>query len=179
MALSLFMIYFSVYPLAMCIRATNPYEERAMGLVGDMDSYIWSEEAYRLKRQKGYVEQYLRDQLAYDIWWIMLVIFFVCIIERFNLENPNKYSYFTVFAIIFEITSAYANCGLSLGLPYIGTSFSGSWHVLSKLLIMAVMIRGRTRGLPFLVDYAILITPESIAEHLKAPAGDTDMESPR
>jgi Trk-type K+ transport system membrane component len=43
----------------------------------------------------------------------------VCIVERTHIQNPDQYSYFSVFAVIFEVASAYANVGFSLGVPYV------------------------------------------------------------
>lgn len=39
-------------------------------------------------------------------------------------------------------------------------SFSGALHTLSKLIIIAVMLRGRHRGLPIALDRAILLPHE-------------------
>lgn len=61
-----------------------------------------------------------------------------------------------MFAILFEVTSAYANVGFSIGSPTVDTSISGDLRHLSKLILCATMIRGRTRGLPVLVDRAVL-----------------------
>ncbi len=44
---------------------------------------------------------------------------------------------------------------MSLGVPYAAYSFCGSWHVLSKLVLVVVMLRGRHRGLPVALDHAI------------------------
>ena len=39
-------------------------------------------------------------------------------------------------------------------------SFCGSWQSLSKLILCAVMIRGRHRGLPVAIDRAVLLPGE-------------------
>ena len=51
--------------------------------------------------------------------------------------------------------SGYACVGISVGVPYAAYSFCGSWHVLSKLVLCAVMLRGRHRGLPVAIDHAV------------------------
>jgi hypothetical protein len=50
--------------------------------------------------------------------------------------------------------------GISVGVPDNAYSFSGSWHKLSKLILCAVMLRGRHRGLPIAIDRAVLLPDE-------------------
>ena len=52
--------------------------------------------------------------------------------------------------------------GLSLGYPTINASFSTEFGVVSKLVIIAMQIRGRHRGLPYELDRAILLPSESL-----------------
>lgn len=53
---------------------------------------------------------------------------------------------FSVFNIIFEVVSAYGCVGISTGMPWKTYNFCGAWHTLSKLVLCAVMLRGRYRG---------------------------------
>lgn len=111
---------------------------------------------------RGYfVRQQLRAQLAHDLWWVVLAILFITITETSSFEkDPVTYS---VFNIIFEVISAYGTVGLSVGLPTQAYSFAGDWHKLSKLILCAVMIRGRHRGLPVTIDRAVLLPGEHLA----------------
>lgn len=111
---------------------------------------------------RGYfVRQQLRGQLAHDLWWVVLAILFITIIETSSFErDPVTYS---VFNVIFEVISAYGCVGLSIGLPTAAYSFSGGWHVMSKLILCAVMVRGRHRGLPVAIDRAVLLPGEHLA----------------
>lgn len=56
--------------------------------------------------------------------------------------------------------------GLSLGVPYDSYSFSGAWRTLSKLILIAVMLRGRHRILPAAVDMAVLVPGQGLMERL-------------
>ena len=58
---------------------------------------------------------------------------------------------------MFEVVSAYANVGLSLGHPTVMTSLSGEFTTISKVVVCAMMIRGRHRGLPYSVDRAVIL----------------------
>jgi Trk-type K+ transport system membrane component len=69
----------------------------------------------------------------------------------------------STFNIIFEVISAYGCVGISVGIPWNNYSFCGTWHLASKLVLCAVMLRGRHRGLPVSIDRAILLPDESLA----------------
>ncbi|MBE7180353.1 MAG: hypothetical protein INR71_03930 [Terriglobus roseus] len=62
------------------------------------------------------------------------------------------------------MVSAYGTVGISVGLPDEAYSFSGSWHKLSKLILCAVMIRGRHRGLPVAIDKAVMLPRDERAQ---------------
>ena len=91
----------------------------------------------------------------------MLAIFLILICEgsKFH-KNPVVFS---VFNVIFETVSAYGCVGISVGIPYAAYSFSGAWDTLSKLILCAVMLRGRHRGLPVAIDKAVLLPSENHA----------------
>jgi len=118
---------------------------------------------------RGYfVRQQLRGQLAHDIWWIVLAVLFITITETSNFErDPVTYS---VFNVIFEVVSAYGSVGISVGMPNAAYSFCGGWHTFSKLILCAVMIRGRHRGLPVAIDRAVLLPDETLAAAEEADA---------
>ncbi len=67
-----------------------------------------------------------------------------------------------MFAVLFEIVSAYGTVGLSLGYTNINASLCSQFTVVGKLVIIAMMIRGRHRGLPYGLDRAILLPSESL-----------------
>ena len=101
------------------------YEERSIGLKGDADAVDFKGEEERLQKQKSYVGRHMQDQLTYDVGWLLFATWLICIIERGNLTDQDNFAYFSVFAILFEVVSGYANCGLSLGSPYSFASFCG------------------------------------------------------
>lgn len=176
------MMYISVYPVVITMRNSNVYEERSLGIYADDpapsdDPFIDSSSAPqkkglfpRLRRSfvgrsgeqtKSYfVRQQLRAQLAHDAWWIVLAVFLIMIVEGGQFErNPVVFS---VFNVIFEVVSGYGCVGISVGVPNEAYSFCGAWHTLSKLILCAVMIRGRHRGLPVAIDKAVLLPGEGL-----------------
>ncbi|KAK4542298.1 hypothetical protein LTR36_006951 [Oleoguttula mirabilis] len=150
----LIMMYISVFPIAISVRRTNVYEEKSLGIFG-------GEEAGDEEAEQSYVGQHLRRQLSFDLWYVFLGFFIICIVEGGRLSNTNEYA-FTMFSVLFEIVSAYGTVGLSLGYPNIDASFSAEFHVISKLVIVAMMIRGRHRGLPYALDRAILLPSDNM-----------------
>ncbi|KAI9702152.1 MAG: low affinity potassium transporter [Bogoriella megaspora] len=143
----LIMMYISVFPIAISVRKTNVYEEQALGLYPAKDE----DDA-----EQSYLGAHLRRQLSFDLWYVFLGLFFISIIEGSRIQNTNDYA-FSIFTVLFEIVSAYGTVGLSLGYPNINASFSSQLKVLSKLIIIAMEIRGRHRGLPYALDRAILL----------------------
>ncbi|TFY57734.1 hypothetical protein EVG20_g8425 [Dentipellis fragilis] len=156
------MMYISVYPIAMSVRSTNVYEEKSLGIYDDEDGEDAGEDKFstsggRITVWSRYLAMHARKQLAFDMWWLCLALLLVCIVERGNINNPNNFSWFTIFNIIFELVSAYGTVGLSLGVPYANYSFSGAFSPLSKLIVCIVMLRGRHRGLPVAIDRAVIL----------------------
>lgn len=101
----------------------------------------------------NFISQQIHGQLAHDIWWLVLAILVIVTINTSSfLADPVNFS---VFNVIFEVVSAYGCVGISVGVPYDSFSFSGSWHTAAKLVLCAVMIRGRHRGLPVALDRAV------------------------
>ena len=170
------MMYISAYPVLITMRNSNVYEERSLSIYADHPQAKHEAESSqgvlgRLKRtltnqqrpteSRGYfVRQQLRRQLAHDMW-IVLAILFITIAETSYFErDPVAYS---VFIITFEVVSGYGCVGISVGLPNATYSFCGGWHAFSKLILCAVMLRGRHRGLPVAIDRAMLLPGDHLA----------------
>lgn len=150
----LLMMYISVLPIAISVRRTNVYEEKALGIYGSA-----TEEAQD-SSEPSYVGAHIRRQLSFDLWYIFLGLFIISIAEGSRLQSGDPS--FTMFNVLFEIVSAYGTVGLSLGYTGIDASFSAEFSVVSKLVIVAMQIRGRHRGLPYALDRAILLPSESL-----------------
>ena len=157
------MMYISVFPIAISIRRTNVYEEQSLGI------YSSANDESEDENEPSYVGAHLRRQLSFDLWYIFLGLFFIAIAEGKHLQNTNEYA-FTIFSVLFEIVSAYGTVGLSLGYPGFNSSFSGQFSVVSKLVIIAMQIRGRHRGLPYELDRAILLPSETLHQKENADA---------
>ncbi|KAI0359598.1 TrkH-domain-containing protein [Trametes cingulata] len=171
------MMYVSVYPIAMSVRSTNVYEEKSLGVFADDDDALSEEEeAFNASGNRAtvwgrYLAMHARKQLSFDMWWLGLALFIVCIIERSGLDDESTNDWFTIFTVVFELVSAYGTVGLSLGVPYANYSFSGALRPLSKLIICAVMLRGRHRGLPVAIDRAVML-PYEFKEGLQDGYGE-------
>ncbi|KAI9807206.1 MAG: hypothetical protein M1825_005924 [Sarcosagium campestre] len=149
------MMYISVFPIAISVRRTNVYEEKSLGIYGSKHDQNEDDQ------DPSYVGAHLRRQLSFDLWYVFLGLFIIAIAEGNRIENTNDYA-FTTFSVLFEIVSAYGTVGLSLGYPNVNASFSSQFKTVSKLVIVAMEIRGRHRGLPYRLDRAILLPSESL-----------------
>lgn len=150
------MMYISVFPIAISVRRTNVYEEKSLGIFG-------GEEEVNEDGEPSYVGQHLRRQLSFDLWYIFLGLFIIAWVEGDRIQDVAEPG-FQMFTILFEIVSAYGTVGLSLGYPGINASFSAELRTISKLVICAMMIRGRHRGLPYALDRAILLPSEKLQQ---------------
>lgn len=175
------MMYISVYPVVITMRNSNVYEERSLGIYADdPDSQREGQKSDlelgpigRLKRtmtlktlkptsetRSYFIRQQMHGQLAHDIYWLAIAVLLIVCIENSSFErDPITYS---VFNVVFEVVSGYGCVGITTGLPDQAYSFSGGWHIVSKLILCAVMIRGRHRGLPVAIDRAVLLPGEHL-----------------
>lgn len=157
------MMYISVLPIAMTVRRTNVYEEDSLGIYSSTAEEIEDSEP-------SYIGTHLRRQLSFDLWYIFLGFFIISISEGPRIQDLKDQS-FTMFSVLFEIVSAYGTVGLSLGYTGINASFSAEFGVIAKLVIIAMQIRGRHRGLPYELDRAVLLPSEKLAEKEAAGGG--------
>ncbi|RFU80010.1 potassium transporter [Trichoderma arundinaceum] len=150
--LYLIMMYISVFPIAISIRRTNVYEEKSLGVYHDRGEED-EDEASAL----GYVGTHLRRQLSFDLWYVFLGFFLLAITEGGKIVRGR----FDLFAVLFEIVSAYGTVGLSMGVAGVNASLCSQFSVPGKLIIVAMQIRGRHRGLPYGLDRAVILPSEA------------------
>jgi hypothetical protein len=162
------MMYITVFPIVMIVRSSNTYEERILGI------YQQDSEPDDTQGPLAYLTRHARNQLGFDLWYIFLGAFCICVAESGKIVDRTDLA-FSEFAILFECTSAYGNVGLSLGTNETNTSLSGDFSLFSKLIICAMMWRGRHRGLPYDLDYAVMLPSDSAA---KSDSDDRELESP-
>ncbi|KAK0623617.1 cation transport protein-domain-containing protein [Immersiella caudata] len=151
------MMYISVFPIAISVRRTNVYEEQSLGIYGgggggeDIEEQVHGSDL-------SYVGAHLRRQLSFDLWYIFVGLFILAI-----SEGPRVMAHdFGMFEILFEVISAYGTVGMSLGYPGVNASLCSQFSVVGKLVLIAMMIRGRHRGLPYGLDRAILLPSEAL-----------------
>jgi len=78
------MMYISVFPIAISVRRTNVYEEKSLGLYSGDDLEDNGSGT-------SYVGAHLRKQLSFDLWYIFLGLFIICIAEGSHIENTTEY----------------------------------------------------------------------------------------
>ncbi|PMD41118.1 cation transporter [Hyaloscypha variabilis F] len=162
-ALYIMMMYISAFPVVITMRNSNVYEERSLGIYaqdlkeGQREIDFHDPNAIR-KTRMYFVRTQIQRQLGHDLWFVIACMILVVWIETDSYEkDPVNYS---IFNIIFEVVSAYGCVGLSIGLPKKDYSFCGEWHTSGKLILCALMLRGRHRGLPVAIDKAIQLPGE-------------------
>jgi Trk-type K+ transport system membrane component len=66
-----------------------------------------------------FLAYHIRKQLSYDLWWLFFAVWVICIVERAQLQDSSKSTWFTIFSVMFEVVSGYATVGISLGVPFV------------------------------------------------------------
>ncbi|GAA6062637.1 hypothetical protein JCM10212_000299 [Sporobolomyces blumeae] len=150
------MMIVAAYPIAITVRSTNVYEDQAVGVQEEEPTEAETELELQKRPASEYILFHIRRQLGFDIWFIAIAIFLLCVIERHRI-NSGDWPEVNIFSLVFEAASAYGTVGLSLGNNRNATSLVGVLGPLSKLIIIAVMLRGRHRGLPVAIDRSILL----------------------
>lgn len=155
--LYMIMMYISVFPIAISIRRTNVYEEKSLGVYHDKKDEDEAEDGPAEASALSYVGTHLRRQLSFDLWYVFVGFFLLSISEGSKVQAGR----FNLFDILFEVVSAYGTVGLSMGVPGVDASLCSQFSVVGKLIICAMQIRGRHRGLPYGLDRAVLLPSES------------------
>ncbi|QRV85534.1 potassium/sodium transporter [Ceratobasidium sp. AG-Ba] len=154
-------MFVQVYPIAMAVRTSNVYEDSGVVIY---EAEHDDEEPTNLPNGRGagftaYVGWHLKHQLAQDLFWLVAALTTLCAFERTRILSETT-AYFNIFSLFFEIVSAFANVGFSLGVSTQPYSLSGEFRTIPKLVIIGLMIRGRHRGLPMAIDRAVQLPTE-------------------
>ena len=157
-------MYVSVYPVGISIRNSNEIQERQLGIYSassqaedydeevdnlklnrypTMGSVVSRTKKLISKRPSFYVMTQLQRMVTYEILWVVIGVFCICIIEAQAIMAPSP---ITALTIMYEAVSAFGNAGSSTGYPGVTTSQCGHYRTLSKLVIIVLMYRGRHRG---------------------------------
>jgi len=162
-ALYVMMMYISAFPVVITMRNSNVYEERSLGIYAEdirnkRRENDFPESTSILRTRMYFVREQVRRQLGHDMWFIVVCMILIVWIET-DSYNRDPLT-FSTFSIIFEVIAAYGCVGLSIGLPDQAYSFCGAWRASGKLILCALMLRGRHRGLPVAIDKAIQLPGE-------------------
>ena len=93
--------------------------------------------------------------LARDIIWVYLAIIIITFVEGGRPSTDPAVVLNSFLFICFEVVSAFGTVGLSVGFPGQNYSYCGSFHGVSKFIILLTLIAGRHRGLPESIDFAV------------------------
>lgn len=80
--------FLTAYLCRFSVRSSNVYEEQSLGIYGKEEDGDEDEEQFQNQHGDSrvavwgrYLGHHARRQLAFDIWWLALAVFLVCIIE--------------------------------------------------------------------------------------------------
>lgn len=143
------MMYLSALPVALVIRSSTE-EAWSPDIPPDLPAIL---------PRRNRLTSLLRRALQRDLCVLVLAYYTVSAIERNRIlspdttpsatPTPSTSQPITLFAILYELVSAYGTVGLSLSTT--PESLSASLRPLSRLVITLVMLLGRHRGLGLLL----------------------------
>ncbi|KAI8327508.1 cation transport protein-domain-containing protein [Blakeslea trispora] len=185
-------MYISVYPVAISMRNSNVYQERALGIYKGIDDDMYDHEhqlkglnsdytldySHKLKRHSTMTsivanskkvlqgpDFFVMTQIQRQLTSeICWVICCIFAICVIEAEAIAAASPISIASIIYECVSAFGNVGASIGYPNTTASQAQQYHPLSKLILIVLMYRGRHRGLPATIDRAVLLPSEQLEE---------------
>lgn len=76
------MMYIAIFPIAISIRASNVYEEKTLGIYG-------SERSMDESDGRSYILNHIQNQLSFDLWYIFLGCFCICIAEAGKISDTS------------------------------------------------------------------------------------------
>lgn len=92
--------YLSAFPVLLSLRESNIYEE-CHGEHDAPKSKIWvsfsppsDHDLRNLTYSSSSSQTHIQNQLAYDLWWLLLAVFLISIIEHTPLISPDTSSIF-------------------------------------------------------------------------------------
>lgn len=89
-----------------------------MGIFDDDHKDLFSPQS-DAEVSNSFLAHHVRKQLSYDLWWLFFAAWVICIVERAQLQDSSKSTWFTIFSIMFEVVSGYGTVGISLGVPFV------------------------------------------------------------
>lgn len=76
------MMYIAVFPIAISIRASNVYEEKTLGIYGNVSDIDEND-------GRSYIISHIQNQLSFDLWYIFLGCFCICISEGDKIADTS------------------------------------------------------------------------------------------
>lgn len=77
------MMYVAIFPIAISVRASNIYEETTLGV------YTRDNEVDETNGQ-SYIMAHIQNQLTFDLWYIFIGVFFICIAEAGKISDTSN-----------------------------------------------------------------------------------------
>jgi Trk-type K+ transport system membrane component len=134
------MMYIGSYPVVLLLRASA--------------EDVWQADTGPRQADAATLRAHACILIFRDAAFLFLGYFVICLIETTHIdESPSLYS---LFNILFEVISAYGTFGLSMTPRGAAVSLSSYFYTGSKVVVCALMMLGRHRGLPQALDAAIV-----------------------
>ncbi|EDN02210.1 hypothetical protein HCAG_00074 [Histoplasma mississippiense (nom. inval.)] len=141
----LVMMYIAIFPIALSTRASNTYEQRALGIYPqdrELDEY----------HGKTYILAHIKNQLTFDLCKYS-GFFFPSLFPSRNDISP----------FLTKITQVETSASVSVS-PASTHPYPEKFSAFGKLIMCAMMLRGRHRGLPSQLDRAVMLPSDRLVD---------------
>lgn len=157
------MMFFSACPVWVSMAGL------AAGEASEVRIQASASDAPDLEGKKPSVTSHFRRILEQHLILLLAALVLLCRFEQGPVDSSSDPD-FSFLALSFELISAYATAGLSIGYPNVTASFSARLSVPSKITVSAIMLMGRLRSLP-----ATIFVSDVVVNPVRATQADYDI----
>jgi len=139
LVLQVLLMYLASYPFIVAVKSTAKVKLNETDV--ENNSLVHAE-------YQTHATSEVKKTLSNDLLWLALAMWLIAITQRsMTIEQ--------LFRLLFEVTSAYGNVGVSLSVSSNISSFVSGFQGIGKFIIIVIMLIGRHRGMPHSIDSAI------------------------
>lgn len=123
--------------------------------------------------EKRHLATQAKDILSQEIPFMLVCILLILLADGNKTRGTTPPFFLSVWGVLFEVASAFGTCGLTLSTTSVCTATFLS--PFSRYVVMLVMLAGRHRGLPRMMDPTVNVP--KVLEEIRQELGNIDLEN--
>jgi Trk-type K+ transport system membrane component len=184
------LMYTAPIPVGLTLRSSAIIKDKKKddSVASQSDNVFVRSADKSLSSPRQHEEQSCCDKFGKVVSWLknrnyllqqasLLIILVLLLLAFEDVQFDSDASEYSLFKVIFEVSSAFGNVGLSLGTSKSAfLSFSAALSSASKFILCIIMIMGRHRALPTSLDSAVSLHLDDEEEDQEAVADGPTIE---